>query len=154
MQPIASTRPSSASSSSDLHDDAMCTIRRRSSTSFEAKLETLARHASWWSKPPDVDVCPDTVFIRSSVLRCKLTNLLPLGFEAQTKKLLRWFYGPNHQTTATSFEAQTGKPEQVVLKPNHKNRSHWFWGQIRRNCRPWFWGWTKKLALLISLCTV
>jgi hypothetical protein len=29
------------------------------------------------------------VFIRSSVLRCKLTNLIPLGFEAQNKKLSR-----------------------------------------------------------------
>jgi hypothetical protein len=34
----------------------------------------------------DVDACPHTVFIRSSVLRHKPTNLLPLGFETQTKK--------------------------------------------------------------------
>jgi hypothetical protein len=43
--------------------------------------------ASRRSKPPDVDVFPHTVFIRSSVLRCKPINLLPLGFETQTKKL-------------------------------------------------------------------
>jgi hypothetical protein len=104
--------------------------------------------------PPDVDVCPHTVFIRSSVLRRKPINLLPLGFEAQTKKSSWWFYEWNHQTTATSLEAQTGKPKWVVLRPNHKNRSHQFWGQTGRNCRPWFWGCTKKPALLISLCTV
>jgi hypothetical protein len=52
------------------------------------KSETLARLASRWSKPLDVDACPHTIFIRSSVLRRKLTNLLPLGFVVQTKKPL------------------------------------------------------------------
>jgi hypothetical protein len=33
-----------------------------------------------------------------------------LGFEAQTKKLSRWFWGSNHQTAAVNFEAQTEKP--------------------------------------------
>jgi hypothetical protein len=66
-----------------------------------------------------------------------------LGFEAQIKKPSWWFWGPNHQIVATSFEAQTGKPEAtsfeakleetvatgfeaksgetvpVVLRPNH-----------------------------------
>jgi hypothetical protein len=37
-------------------------------------------------KPLDVDVCPHIVFIYPSVLRHKLINLLPLGFETQTKK--------------------------------------------------------------------
>jgi hypothetical protein len=49
--------------------------------------ETLARLLSHRSKPPNVDVCPHTIFIRPSILRHKPTNLLPLGFEAQTKKL-------------------------------------------------------------------
>jgi hypothetical protein len=40
--------------------------------------ETLARLASWRSKPPDVDTWPHTIFIRSSVLRRKLKSLLPL----------------------------------------------------------------------------
>jgi hypothetical protein len=39
------------------------------------------------------------------------TNRSPLGFEAQTKKTSRWFWGPNHQTVPTSFEVQTEKPE-------------------------------------------
>jgi hypothetical protein len=44
--------------------------------------ETLAWLTSRWSKPLDVDVCPHTVFIRSSILRHKSINLLPLSFEA------------------------------------------------------------------------
>jgi hypothetical protein len=79
--------------------------------------ETLTRLASWWSKPLDVDTCPHTVFIRSSVFKRKPTNLLPLGFEAQTKKPSQWFWGPNHQTINLDFQAQTKKPSQ------------WFWGQ-------------------------
>jgi hypothetical protein len=55
--------------------------------------ETLARPASWCSKSPDVNACPHTVFIHPSVSRHKPTNLLPLGFEAQTKKLSQWFWG-------------------------------------------------------------
>jgi hypothetical protein len=38
------------------------------------------------------------------------TNHSPLGFEAQTKKYLRWFWGPNQQTVAIGFVAQTRKP--------------------------------------------
>jgi hypothetical protein len=106
----------------------------------------------WWSKPPDVDACPHTVFICSSVLSHKLTNLLPLGFEVQTKKLSRWFCGPNHQTADVSFDAQIEKSKRVILRPKHKNCNHRFWDQIRRNRRPWFWGWTKKPTLLTSLC--
>jgi hypothetical protein len=72
-------------------------------------LETLARLASRWSKPLDVDACPHTVFICSSVLRHKLINLLPLGFETQTKKPSWWFWGLNHQTVNLGFEVQTKK---------------------------------------------
>jgi hypothetical protein len=79
--------------------------------------ETLAWLASWWSKLPVVNACPHTVFIHSSILRCKLINLFPHGFEAQTKKPLRWFWGSNHQTIDLSFGAQI------------KKLSHWFWGQ-------------------------
>jgi hypothetical protein len=34
-----------------------------------------------------------------------------LGFEAQTKKPSWWFWEPNQQIIAVSFEAQTRKPE-------------------------------------------
>jgi hypothetical protein len=64
----------------DLYDDATCTIHHHSSSSFEAKLETLARLALQWSKPPDVNACPHTVFMNLSVLRHKPTNLAPLCF--------------------------------------------------------------------------
>jgi hypothetical protein len=77
--------------------------------------ETLSWLALWWSKPPDIDVCPHTVFIRSLVLRHKPTNLIPLGFEAQTKKPSWWFWATNHQTIDLGFEAQT------------KKLSQWFW---------------------------
>jgi hypothetical protein len=53
--------------------------------------ETLARLTSLQSKPPNVDACPHTVFIHSSILRRKPANLLLLGFEAKTKKSSRWF---------------------------------------------------------------
>jgi hypothetical protein len=84
----------------------------------------LAWLPSWWSKPPDVDVCPRTVFIWSSVLTCKPTNILPHGFEAQTKKSSWWFCASNHQTTDLGFEAQTSKPSQ------------WFWGQTTDKMSP------------------
>jgi hypothetical protein len=116
--------------------------------------ETLAWLASQWSKSPDVDACPHTIFIRTLVFKRKLPNLVPLGFEAQTRKLSWWFCGPSHQTTAANFEAQTRKPEWVVLRPKHKNHSHRFWSQTGRNHRPWFWGWTRKSVLLDSLCTM
>jgi hypothetical protein len=74
------------------------------------KSETLARLASRRSNPSDVDACPDTIFICSSVLRHKPINLLPLGFEAQTKKQSKWFWG---QTT--------DKPSPPILRLNQKN---------------------------------
>jgi hypothetical protein len=67
------------------------------------------------------------------------TNHNPLAFEAQTKKSSWWFCGPNNQTAAAGFEGQPGKPERVVLRPNHKNSSHWFRGQTVRNRRHQFW---------------
>jgi hypothetical protein len=75
--------------------------------------KTLAQLASRWSKPSDVDTRSYTVFIHSSVLRCKPTNLLPFSFETQIKKPSRWFWDPNHQTVDLGFEAQTKK------LPNH-----------------------------------
>jgi hypothetical protein len=84
------------------------------------------------------------------------TNQSLLGFEAQTKKPLRWFWGINHQTRATGFEAQTGKPSSsLVLRLNQethnrfwvqtrRNRRHQFWGQTRENRRHWFWGQTRE----------
>jgi hypothetical protein len=53
------------------------------------------------------------------------TNRSALGFEAQTKKPSRWFWGPNHQTAATGFEAQTGKSfTTLVLRLNQETHHH------------------------------
>jgi hypothetical protein len=51
------------------------------------------------------------------------TNQSLLGFEAQTKKLSHWFWGPNHQTKAVGLRHKPGNPPP-----------------------PWFWGSTKKFT--------
>jgi hypothetical protein len=38
----------------------------------------------------------------------------PLDFEAKIKKLLQWFWYPNHQNVAVGFEAKTEKPAILV----------------------------------------
>jgi hypothetical protein len=74
MQPIASTYLSSASSPHDLHDDITYTIYRRSSTSFEAKLENPSSTCFVMKQP-------------SGCRRVSSHHLHPLiGFEAQTDK--------------------------------------------------------------------
>jgi hypothetical protein len=84
------------------------------------------------------------------------TNRTPLGFEAQTKKPSRWFWGSNQQIGAAGFEAQTGKPSTtLVLGLNQetdrrfwgqtgRNHRHHFWGQTGENRRHWFWGQTSE----------
>jgi hypothetical protein len=100
--------------------------------------ETLAQLALWWSKPPNINTCPHTIIIRWSILRCKPTNLLPHGFEAQTKKPSWWFWGPNHQTIDLGFEAQTKKPSQ------------WFWGQTTDKPSPPILRLNRETGLLVS----
>jgi hypothetical protein len=84
-------------------------------------------------------------------------NWSPLGFEPQTKKPSQWFWGSNHHTRATGFEANltktvaTGfeakpvktvaagfeaKPLETVamiLMPKSPNQSCQFWGQTGEN---------------------
>jgi hypothetical protein len=139
--------------------------------------ETLARLASTWSKPLDLDACPAPSSSFVGFL-AQPTNHSLLGFEAQTKKPSWWFWGPNHQTVAVSFESQTGKPSttgfqakagetiaigfDVKLKNRPSgfevkpltNRPSGFEAKPLSNCRPWFWGWTKKPAQPVSLCMV
>jgi hypothetical protein len=67
--------------------------------------ETLGWLASWWSKPPNVNTCPHTVFIRSSVLRHKSTNPHPT-----------WFWDPNQEAVG------------MILRPKSLNCRPWFWG--------------------------
>jgi hypothetical protein len=129
MHPIASTHPSSTSSSRDLCDDATCTTRHRSSASFEANWETLAWLDSRRSKSLHLDMCHTP---SSSYRFCGTTD----------KPSLAWFWGTNQETAA------------VILRLKSPNRSCRFWGINWEIHRPWFWGSTKKLALLVSLCTV
>jgi hypothetical protein len=81
--------------------------------------KTLAQLASRRSKPSDVDACPHTIFIGTSVLRRKPTNLVPLGFENQR----------NHRG---GFVSQITKPQLSVLRTKMGNPSEWFWGQNTR----------------------
>jgi hypothetical protein len=114
-----------------------------------------------------------------SVLRHKLGNPPPPWFWGSTKKPIVGFEVKPGETIATSFEAKqekiiaTGfeaKPVKTIATDfggqTAKNRRRWFWGQTGENrpsgfeakpltnCRPWYWGSTKKLALLVSTCTV
>jgi hypothetical protein len=130
MQPVTSTHPSFASTRCNLHDDDMCTTHRRASVSLEVRLKTLAWLASRWSKPSDLDACPAPNHPPIGFVT-QPTNRSLLSFEAQTRKLTRWFWGINHQTRDVGFEAQTGKPPTLVLRFNQETR-------------PWFWGSTKK----------
>jgi hypothetical protein len=69
------------------------------------------------------------------------TNCSLHGFEAQTKKPSRWFWGPNHQIVATDLRPKPGKPppsglrpnleepSPTALRPNWEKLSQWFWGQ-------------------------
>jgi hypothetical protein len=88
--------------------------------------KTPAQLASRWSKPPDVNTCPHIIFIHWSILSHKPINLLPVGFEAQTKKPSRLFWGPNHQTIDLAFGAQTKKPSRWFWDPNHQTNATGF----------------------------
>jgi hypothetical protein len=101
--------------------------------------ETLAWLGSRWSKPPDVDVCPHTVFIHSSVLRRKPSNLLPLilrlkprnchhDFEAQINKPSTLVLRSKLRNRCGNFEAQISKPSTLILSPEPRNWCHRFWG--------------------------
>jgi hypothetical protein len=82
--------------------------------------ETLARLALLRSKPPDVDAYPHTVFICSSVLRRKPTNLLHL--------VLR----PKPRNCHSDFVGQITKPYLQILRPKPEILSDRFWGQNTR----------------------
>jgi hypothetical protein len=87
MQPITLTRPSLASSSCDLHDDATCTICAASSPVLRLDWKTLARLTSRQSKPLDLDACPTSS--SSSRQFCGATDkpgeIVNLGFKAKPR---------------------------------------------------------------------
>jgi hypothetical protein len=129
---MSSNRPSFTWLPCNLRDDATCTNRRRSSTSFQAKLEnpsptyfTMKQAAEcrrvsshrlhpFISFEAQTDRPPPTWFWGSNqetvvvILRPKSPNH-DLGFEAQRMKPVEWFLG---QTT--------DKPSPPVLRLNRK----------------------------------
>jgi hypothetical protein len=135
MQSVASTRPSSTSTQCNHHDDVTCTTRRHGSSSLEVRLGNPSL-TCFMSKQVSRAEASHQILTRiprrppSIDFMTQLTNRSPLGFESQTKKPLRWFWDPNHQTGSAGFEAQIGKPSTL------------------------FWGSTKKPVLLVSMCTV
>jgi hypothetical protein len=162
MQPIASTRQSSTWLRRNLCDGATCTTTVAPPPVLRPEWETLVILASTRSKPLDLNACP-TMSHPPVGFMAQPTNRSLLGFETQTKKPPRWFWGPNHQTAASGFEAQTRKPSTtMVLRLNQEIVATGFDAKpektvplvLRPNHRPLFWGSTKKPALLISTCTM
>jgi hypothetical protein len=110
LHPTPSNRLTFASLPHDLHDDATCTTRCRSSTNFKAKLEN-----------PSL-----TCFMTKQVTGCRHVSshhLHPLiGLEAQTDKtsshlVLR----PKSRNYCGNFEAQITKPSTLVLRPKPRS---------------------------------
>jgi hypothetical protein len=124
--------------------------------------EILARLAFTWSKPLYLDACP-TLSHPPVGLVAQPTNRSLLDFKAQTKKPSQWFWEPNHQTVATSFEAQIEKPyTTLVLRLNQETvatdfevkpekPSQWFWGQTTNKMFQWFWGQTANKPSILVL---
>jgi hypothetical protein len=93
---------------------------------LKQKWETLARLASWWNHRGEVQTTKFLLKLRNHLhlligFEVQITNFLPLGFEAQTKKSSWWFCGSNHQTAATNFKAQTGKPADLGFEAQPRN---------------------------------
>jgi hypothetical protein len=90
--------------------------------------ETISQLTSQWSKPPNIDACPHTIFIRPLVLSRKSTNLITLVLI------------PKPRSHHSDFEVQITKPSTLVLRPKLRNhhsgfeakplttRHHQFWG--------------------------
>jgi hypothetical protein len=132
--------------------------------------ENLARLASRWSKPSDLDTCPTSSFLHQF---CGATDKLkPAWFWGPNKEIVTvilrlkssnhscQFWGPNRETVTLGFDAKSrklsppGETVPPVLMSNREKPSDWFWGQITHKPSPWFWGSIKKSVLLISMCTV
>jgi hypothetical protein len=102
--------------------------------------KTLARLASTRSKPLDLNACPAPMHPPVDFV-AQLTNRSLLSFEAQSKKLSRWFWGQNHQIVAADFETQTEKSSTTLVlglnqeiivtgfEAKPEKSSQWFWCQ-------------------------
>jgi hypothetical protein len=103
-------------------------------------LKTLAWLASRWNNPLDVDAWPHTVFIRSSVLIHKPTNLLHLVLIHKPTNLLHLVLRPKPKNHHGDFEAQITKPSTLVLRPKPRNSHSSFEAEPLTNCHHRFCG--------------
>jgi hypothetical protein len=110
MQPIASTRLSSASTSRHLHDDATCITRSHSSTSLEARLRNptpIGFHTKQAAKSRHASHAD--------------LSLSVLWHNRQIEARLVLRLKPRNRRG--DFEAQITKPELSVLRPKLGNTS-------------------------------
>jgi hypothetical protein len=139
MQSITLTRLSSTWSWRNICDGATCTTRRCASTSLEIRL-----------KNPSTTCFQVKQATRSRRVSCVV---LPRPFcGANDKPKPTWFWGPNQETVivilrpklpnrscrfwgpnrenrATGFEAKQRKSSPLILRPNRRKPSEWFWRQ-------------------------
>jgi hypothetical protein len=104
-------------------------IRHRSFTSFEA---TLGNPSLTCFTMKQTSRCRCVFSHRLYLLigfEAQTDKPPPLGFDVQTKKLSRWFWGINHQTVA------------VVLRANHQTIDLGFEARTKKPSQ-WFWGHT------------
>jgi hypothetical protein len=111
MQPVTSTRPSSACLRRNLRDGVTCTTRRRASASLQARLENPSQtcfHAKRAARSPCVSRAdlPTSILWRNRHIKaCLVLRLKPR----------------NHRD---DFKTQITKPELPVLRPNRKTLHH------------------------------
>jgi hypothetical protein len=82
--------------------------------------ETLARHPFQLSKASDVNTCPHTTFIRSSILRCKPTNRSPLVLRPKPRNYRSDFVGKITNQQLLVLRPKPGNPSTLVLRLNHE----------------------------------
>jgi hypothetical protein len=140
-------------------------------TIFEAKLEKTIT-AGFEAKPLETVVADFEAKPLETIaadFKAKPLETIVTDFEVKPTKIIRVVFRPNHSQTITiSFEAQTDekssewlgchtthKPLPSVLRPKPmRNRPSGFVVKPLINRRPWFLCSIKKLALLVSTCTV
>jgi hypothetical protein len=86
----------------------------------------------------------------------KLEKTVATSFEAKpAKTVVAGFVVQPRETVTIGFEAKPAKTVRVVLRPNHSRTvAVSFEAQTDEKPSEWFWGSTKKLTLLVSMCTV
>jgi hypothetical protein len=120
MQPVVSTRPSSACLRRNLRDGTICTTRRRASTSLQARMGNPSQ-TCFHTKQAARSRCVSHADLPPSVL----------WHNRQTEACL--VLRPKPKNRRGDFKDQITKPELPVLRPKPGNPPP-----------PWFLGSTKK----------